>query len=227
MNNTLSILTEDKDIDKQVYFVFSSTLTKIGSIIRVLTHNRYNHVSVAFDPNLTEMYSYARHKAAAPLDGGFVQETPLRFTLNKQKDIYIKLCAVSLSEDEYIKVREYIDHLKRNQADCLYNLFAAVLHPLHKGIDIKDSYSCVGFAAQLLMISGFLDSDRKNYEYTISNLESILNPNKIYEGKLSEYKHSGEWREETFFEPDSFYIITLKSLKHFLRLVYKAFIKSR
>jgi hypothetical protein len=182
-------------------------------------------MSVAFDPNLTEMYSYARHKAAVPFDGGFVKETPLRFTLNQRKDIFIKLCALPLSEEEYNKVSEYIEHLKRHQSECLYNLFAAALHPLHKGIDIKDSYSCVGFASQLLILAGFLNSDKKSYEYTISDLERLLENNKIYEGKLSEYNHSGEWREESFFEPERFYIIAQKSVSHLIRLVYKAFIR--
>ena len=72
--------------EKKLYVVFSATPLKVGSMIRTVTGEKYNHVSISFSPRLKTLYSYARYYKKAPLYGGFVKENAERYQ-NKGKTL--------------------------------------------------------------------------------------------------------------------------------------------
>ena len=78
-----------------IYVVFSSTPYKIGKTIRMLTGEKYNHVSISLDAELTQMYSFARRYYKTPFYGGFVKESLSRYQLNQNKAT-IKICKMGV-----------------------------------------------------------------------------------------------------------------------------------
>src|SRR5699024_8469940 len=58
----------------KIYFVFTDTGTNLSKIINFCTQQTLNHVSLAFDIDLTEVYSFGRIHPRNPFIGGFVRE---------------------------------------------------------------------------------------------------------------------------------------------------------
>ena len=64
---------------KEIYVVFSSTPYKIGKFIRFFTREEYNHVSIMFDENMLEAYSFGRKHVDTPCWGGIIKDSVSRY----------------------------------------------------------------------------------------------------------------------------------------------------
>ena len=113
-----------------IYVVFSSTPYKIGKTIRALTKEQYNHVSIALDAELTQMYSFARRYYKTPFYGGFVKETLSRYQLNKNKAT-IHICKIPVTKQQYDKTRIRMRQMLRNSKRYLYNHISILLSITH------------------------------------------------------------------------------------------------
>ena len=60
---------------KKIYIVISQTGSIVSKFIRIVTRDRYNHVSVTLDKELNTMYSFGRIYTYNPFIGGFVKES--------------------------------------------------------------------------------------------------------------------------------------------------------
>lgn len=60
--------------EKQVYILLTNTGSLLTKLIKIYTKKPYNHASIAFDRNLSEVYSFGRKAARNPFIGGFVKD---------------------------------------------------------------------------------------------------------------------------------------------------------
>ena len=160
--------------EKYVYIVFSATNLLMGRMIRFLTHNCYNHVSLAFERDLNVMYSFARYNINSPLVGGFVAEYPSRFSI-KNRDVDIKVYKVPLTEQRYEMIEKTIEFFSQQNNEMIYNTFNAVLSLFHKRIRIHNAYTCVEFIASVLGFENVI---------SIRSLENRLRSYSCYKGKI-------------------------------------------
>ncbi len=182
--------------DNAIYIIFSSTHCGVGSFIRFMTGGFYNHVSVSFDPNLNELYSFARFYKHAPLYGGFVHESGMRYRMFNTP---IKVCRITLSNDEYNRLRLRVNEMLCNRDRYIYNMLSAMTYPFHLKVNIASSYTCVEFAAHLLASAGFANSENNSGFCSIKNLETLLADKIIYEGVFPESSLC-DWQDDTFNE---------------------------
>lgn len=138
---------------QKLYLIFSVTPFKTGTFIRAMTHWQYNHVAVAFDKDLKEMYTFARYYRSVPLYGGFVRDSKERY-IYKKKTAYVKICEVPVREDGYRLVKDYIDAINDYPAEYIYNIFSAITVPLKKRVLIRNAFTCAEFAIQILSMAG-------------------------------------------------------------------------
>ncbi|MGN0978699.1 MAG: hypothetical protein ACI4PH_11640, partial [Faecousia sp.] len=71
-----------QDNPKYLYVLFSATPYRMGYWIRRVTGEPYNHVAIATEETLRELYAFARKYYRAPFYGGFVREHPSRYHHN-------------------------------------------------------------------------------------------------------------------------------------------------
>lgn len=197
-----------------LYIVFSNTPCKMGSFIRAVTHGAYNHVSVALDGDLSEMYSFARLKRDTPFCGGFVHEGAERYRL-KERTADISICSINVGGEAMEKVRSKIKAMEQQREIYLYNMISAMLVPLHRKARARDAFTCVEFASAILKIAGFrLLSEC----YSASELYTQLHDCEIYKG---EYPDSASIVDESYLERISIPRRICNSLKQFGRLLFR------
>lgn len=164
-----------------IFVVFSSTPYFIGKMIRRITGETYNHVSIALDADLSRMYSFARRYYRTPFYGGFVRESHSRYHVNG-KNTDICLCRLPVTGRQYETLEALLTQMCNNKEQYIYNHLSAMGALFHKRIKAKDAYTCTEFCVPILHSLG-IDLDPDQY-YSVGDVERLLRPFAIYTGPM-------------------------------------------
>lgn len=156
-----------------IYIVFSSTPYKIGKLIRRVTGEEYNHVSIALDEELTQMYSFSRRYYRLPLYGGFVHESHSRYQVGGVPT-KICLCRLPVTPRQYITLRNMLLDMQRKSPVYLYNHLSALGAVVHKPIRARDAYTCAEFCAKILRELGV--NFKPGKYYSVGDIKKKLEP---------------------------------------------------
>jgi len=162
-----------------IYVVFASTPYKMGSFIRRFTGEIYNHVSIALDQELTQMYSFARRYYRTPFYGGFVKESLARYHLNGQS-ADIKICRLPVTPQQHQLLEQQLHDMYAKREHYLYNHLSALSTPFKRLIPVKDACICTQFVAQILLLAG-MATDPARY-YSVGDIEKLAASYAIYTG---------------------------------------------
>lgn len=182
-------------LQKNLYIVFSSTPYRMGQAIRVVTHFEYNHVALALSET-GSLYSFARKYSNAPLCGGFVQESPLRYR-NRERRARIFVCRIPVTEAQHQAVEQRLRTMQQEERCYVYNLFSAAAAPLRRRVSLPQSYTCVEFVVDLLVEGGVLTEEERNRFWSISALMKHLAPFEVYRGAFPKLEKS-LWKNDPF-----------------------------
>lgn len=164
-----------------IYVVFSSTPYKMGKLIRKVTRENFNHVSISLDAELTQMYSFARRHYRLPLYGGFVRESRSRYHVNGiAADIC--LCAVPVSARQHLTLRSMLQDMHRKNRFYIYNHLSALGAVFHRPIHARDAYTCAEFCMKILKELDIPVQPDKYY--SIGDIRNLLDPFVIYSGTM-------------------------------------------
>ncbi|GMQ55809.1 hypothetical protein AN1V17_02010 [Vallitalea sediminicola] len=177
------------------YIMLSDTGSVLNRLIKIYTKIPYNHVSVALDEDLNEMYSFGRKFPRNPLIGGFVREYIDKGTYARFKNTTCLVCKMEITKEQYDKLIKNINHFKKRKRRYYYNIFGIFTVMLHIPVKIPYGYVCTHFVSHVYERSGVkLFNKRSTLVSTVDFY--YLNKfklNKVYEGKLSEFCHEKEF----------------------------------
>lgn len=199
-------------MQQYIYIVFSSTPYKIGKSIRVLTGQKYNHISICLDPELKEMYSFARRFYRTPFYGGFVKESLSRYDIDGKR-ARIRICRIPVTDQDYSKIQSRMQQMLRRQDIFLYNHLSVLGTPFQRSIRTKAAFTCVEFCVYVLIMAG-MDLDPRKY-YSISSLLNLLRPYMIFTGPIPR----SEERDLAFFAKKPVHSPLLATARDILKLV--------
>lgn len=202
-------------MEKQhIYVVFSSTPYKMGKFIRAMTRESYNHVSIALDESLSQMYSFSRRYNRTPFYGGFVQESISRYH-REGYTAQIKICRLPVTPTQYEALESRLTDLFVQKDRYLYNHLSASTALLHKPVKVRDAYTCVEFCVETLHACGF-DFEPGDY-YSVGDLEKQLRRFAVYTGPAPET----DIYDADFYAKRPIKLPIHKTLRDFLRLFYR------
>lgn len=174
-----------------LYFVISRTPTGFGSVIRKLGKVKYNHASVALDPQLKKMFAFGRFQHNTLLLAWLMPEHMDRFTLRKYKHIDCTVFRIPVTEEQYLKVCNTITTIG-NDTQYMYNYMSVILFPFFKGFETYKSYSCVEFVMHLLSDDLSFPTEKRLCSYTPDDLLTLLSQYVYYSGNLLDYYKESE-----------------------------------
>jgi len=134
-------------MEKEVYILLTNTGTLLARSIQFCTGEQFCHVSIAFDSELKEVYSFGRKDQANPWIGGFVQED-VRGPLFQNSPC--RLYKLKVDEQAYASIREQIASFIQDEEKYHYN-FLGILAVLF-GVPWQRSnhYFCSQFVNSIL-----------------------------------------------------------------------------
>lgn len=173
---------------RNVYIVLTDTGSILTKMIKLYTKKPYNHASISFDSNLTEMYSFGRKKMNNPFNGGFVQED-VNNGLFKEADCVVY--SLTVTEEDLDKMRNYINDMEKQKEVYRYNFLGLFGFFFHKPIQRENSYFCSEFVASVLTTCSGVRFNKPTALIAPSDLQEVPNIQLIYEGKLKDYDNNG------------------------------------
>ncbi len=210
-----------KSDEKYLYIVFSAANTRIGSMIRFFTGNKYSHVSISFDKDLKKMYSFTRYYENTPFIAGFSEESPLRYSGGEGSTL-VKVCKIPLEEEKYERIMSYLDILKQNSDAYIYNYFSALLFLTGFKLRIPQSYTCLEFAVHILSRFELFDLIDDRSFYDIADLEAMLCDYFAFEGDIAEIARPEGWGGDYYASRESSAVrICTRSARRIGSLLYR------
>lgn len=202
-----------------IYFIFTDTGTNLSRIINYCTRQSLNHVSIGFDRDLTEVYSFGRTQPKNPFSGGFVRED-IRGDFLKGANSAIYACEVT--EDERQDVLRHIKEIEGQKESYRYNFIGLIGILLKIEIKRKRAFFCSEFVATVLSDAESIKFSKPTYLTTPSDIRNQIEMHLIYNGKLGDYQcHSVTTErkllvDESSTEKPSFIFLLSKKVKQFV-----------
>lgn len=178
--------------EKKVYILLTDTGSFLTRLIKLYTKKPYNHASISFDSELSEVYSFGRKTARNPFIGGFVREN-LKSGLFKQAS-----CAIysfTVSEEKIKKMKRYIEEIEKQKEYYRYNFLGLFGFLCNKPIKREKALFCSQFVASVLKECNTLDFKKPLPLIAPSDLQELPELKLVYEGKLKGYYHNNEGGE--------------------------------
>ena len=172
-----------------VYILLTDTGTLFTKTIKKYTKAPYNHASISFDAELTELYSFGRKNPNNPINGGFVKEDIFTGTYSKYPETTCVIYKLEVSERDIEKMKRVLNIFKKNQKKSLYNLIGVLGVSLNEPVEFSNSYFCSQFVAEVLHRSGIKLWGKLPALVTPDDFRQSEHLVFVYEGKLFDYKH--------------------------------------
>jgi hypothetical protein len=186
---------------RYIYLVLSRTPSRFGRMIRFISGDSFNHASLAFDKNLSMLYSFGRRKNNIPLNAGLVKEYTERFSLKKVDCVSVRIYKIPVSREQYELGKKRIRQIMKDET-YLYNLYSVLFYPIFKGFYTYKAFTCVEFVIDMLKYMKIpVEMDKPSYKYLPDDMMEILDYPVFFEGNLLEYECSQINDTGTFFDP--------------------------
>ncbi|MFD1179045.1 hypothetical protein ACFQ3W_22455 [Paenibacillus puldeungensis] len=172
---------------EQIYILLSNPRTIVAKMIGLYTRAPFNHASIAFDPELREIYSFGRKHPLIPLYGGFVKEDIHGGVFEKAT------CAVyscSVSQETYKKMRDYVRMFEKNGELYNYNFIGILGIVLNMELGGENSYFCSQFVSAVFQEAGIKLIDKSAALTTPSDLSTCSFLNLVFRGDLETYRET-------------------------------------
>jgi hypothetical protein len=175
------------NFNQSVYILLTDTGTLFTKSIKNYTGAPYNHASISFDRELTELYSFGRKNPRNPINGGFVKEDILTGTYSKYPNTTCVIYELNVTDRDIEKMRRVLNVFVRSGNKYMYNLLGLIGVTLNEPIEFSNSYFCSQFVAEILQRSGIKLWDKLSALVTPDDFRNHEKLDLIYEGSLFEY----------------------------------------
>lgn len=199
---------------KYLYIIFSATPYRMGRWIRFVTGEPYNHVSIATDEGLEELYAFARRYYRTPFYGGFVTEYPYRYHYHGNP-AQILLCRLPLNNAQWQHLRQRLDRMQADPRRYIYNHLSALTAPFRHKVKVPDAYTCAEFTVSILQELGF--NFRNDRFYSIGDIADELEDHRIYTGDFPAICEDSS----QFFRRHPVSHPVLRSIRDFFKLLWR------
>lgn len=179
---------------KNIYIIFSYTGTYFSTFLRFMSGEKYIHVSISFDENLKEVYSFGRRNPRWMFPCGFVMED-MKLVTKFFKGAICKIYKLPVTNKEYRQLRKEIKKYQDKSNEYHYNIRGLVHIQFNKIYHRDHHFVCSQFVGKILGDSKIYNF-KKDYSLIrpkdISNIDYLK---KIYEGKIIDYLRMLEYEE--------------------------------
>lgn len=178
---------------KYIYIVLTHPQSVVSSIIHIVTKEPYTHSSLAFSPELSPMFSFARKFSRFPFWGGYKKETLIDGFYQHCSHLPGRIIALPVTDEQYERVHDKVETFWKNRGKLKYNISGLFLNAVGIAYARPAHYTCSQFISETLSEAGICE---------FGSPCSLVRP--VHLTKLSgEIIFDGDLKEYT---PDSMFI---------------------
>lgn len=181
---------------KNIYIMFSFTGTYFSRFLYLMSGEKYIHVSLAFDKDLKEVYSFGRKNPKRMLPSGFVLED-MQNLINFFQNTIFKMYELPITNEQYKNLRKEIKKYKDSMEEYRYNLKGLIHIQFNKIYRRKKHFVCSQFVGKILSDSGIYNFKKDYSLVRPKDINQIPDLKLLYEGKLIDYLKEKEYEKNT------------------------------
>lgn len=170
--------------EKKVYILLTHTGSFLSKLIKRYTKEPYSHVSIAFDMNLNEVYSFGRKRPRNPLIAGFIVEDIRNGTFSMFTETTYGLYSLNVDDLQYKKLKNTMLEFEKIKQRSSYNLLGLLGVYIGYPIDRTYAYFCSQFVAAAFEKSGIEVFDKPIGLVTPKDFRTCSSLKLIKTGKL-------------------------------------------
>lgn len=171
---------------KTLYIFLTRSGTLLSNLVYHITGAQYTHVSLAFDPDLTTLYSSTRKNGYTMFPAGPSKEYLNRGVFRLREDIPCALYALDVTEEAYLRARRRANHMMAHGELYRFNSLGLLLCALHIRWQRRRHYFCSQFVSEVLQKSGSLDLPKHSTLMHPNDYASLPELRCLYLGRLGD-----------------------------------------
>ncbi|CAG7652812.1 hypothetical protein PAESOLCIP111_06640 [Paenibacillus solanacearum] len=183
----IGTVTEFTKSKSSIYVLLTDTGTLFTSVIKQFTADPYNHASLAFDPELNDLFSFGRKSSANPWTAGFVEENLYEGTFRHFPDTRCIVLRLNVSQRQRATAAQFIQYIQSERDAYRYNLIGLLGVLLDCDLQRKRAYFCSQFVADTLRHAGLSLWNKPVSLVTPGDFLRHPAFEPVYEGRLYDY----------------------------------------
>ena len=171
---------------KTIYIIASDSGTYFSKFLKIMTREKYVHISIGLDDKFEKVYSFGR-KQKFMLPAGFINED-LEMICQLFKKTDLQIYELKITKKQFYTINKILkDKYIKNALKYRYNIKGLPMINFNLSYKRDYHYVCSQFCGKLLNDSGIINF---NKNYSLIKPRDILNIkglNLIYEGKATDF----------------------------------------
>ena len=169
---------------KSIYILLTRSNTVVSQMVSLTTADKYTHVSISFEKNLTPLYSFARRFIHTPLPAGLRPEYLDQGFFKKHPRIPCALYELVVEDEIYHNCKHAVENMMLDADKYKFNIWGLLLCRLSIPSKRKNHYFCSEFVSKVLL---------DNNAVPLPKVPSLMRPNDytklpdlncLYEGRV-------------------------------------------
>ena len=166
---------------KTLYIFLTRSGTLLSNLVYSLTGAQYTHISLAFDEDLSTLYSSTRKNGYTMFPAGPSREYLNRGVFLMRENIPCALYALEVTDEAYTRAKRRTQHMMHHGELYRFNSLGLLLCWMH----IRWHYFCSQFVSEVLQKSGALELPKPSTLMHPSDYAELPELRCLYRGTLA------------------------------------------
>ncbi|MCD4839412.1 hypothetical protein LRS37_11060 [Neobacillus sedimentimangrovi] len=168
----------------EVYVLLTDTKTTLSKTIGLFTKQSLNHVSISFDQQLREIYSFGRKKPNNPFLGGFIRE---QINQDLFENAIGAVYRCSVTEEQFQRMKKFVQAIEEERHSYRYNFIGLFGVLFNQPIKREKAYFCSQFVSAVFQSGDVIIADKPDMLVTPNDFINCPHLQLVYEGPLCDY----------------------------------------
>ena len=171
---------------KTLYIFLTRSGTLLSNLVYSLTGAQYTHVSLAFDEDLSTLYSSTRKNGYTMFPAGPSREYLNRGVFLMRENIPCALYALEVTDEAYTRAKRRTQHMMHHGELYRFNSLGLLLCWMHIRWQRRRHYFCSQFVSEVLEKSGAMELPKDSTLMHPNDYAQLPQLKCLYEGCLAD-----------------------------------------
>ena len=171
---------------KTIYILLTRSGTLLSNLVYAVTGASYTHASLAFDEDLSCLYSSTRKNGYTMFPAGPSKEYLDKGVFLLRENVPCALYALEVTDEAYVRARRRAEHMMAHRDLYRFNVLGLVLCGLHIRWQRRRHYFCSQFVSEMLEKSGSMKLPKHSTLMHPNDYTGLDGLRCVYEGRLAD-----------------------------------------
>ena len=171
---------------KTIYILLTRSGTLLSKLVYAVTGANYTHASMAFDDDLSCLYSSTRKNGYTMFPAGPSREYLNRGVFRLRENVPCALYALEVEDETYARARRRAEHMMVHGGLYRFNVLGLMLCALHIRWKRRRHYFCSQFVSEVLEKSGAMELPKDSALMHPNDYTRLNGLKCVFQGRLAD-----------------------------------------